>query len=144
MPKTATVPQIEFRLLPNDHIKFDDVCRVKGKKRSEVAREAIVWYLENQEKLSAEIRESALEKRIRKMEERMASLMARTAIDVGMVFHILYRNMDKEKREDIIAWAYNSAVARLKKKLEGQAAEVREQMQKLDDKDSSKTQLRKR
>jgi hypothetical protein len=46
---------------------------------------------------------------------------------------IMYRNMDHKERDNVVVWAYNSAVARLKKKLEGQAAEVKEQMQKHED-----------
>ncbi len=138
MAKTTTVPQIEFRLLAEDHEKFGSLCRLKGKKRSELAREAVVWYLENQEHLMQEKRESFLEKRMKKMEDRLAGLQARTAIDVGMIYMLLYRNMDTSKRDDAIAWAYNSAVKRLKKKLEGEAADVKGLMQaKEDDKVSS-------
>jgi hypothetical protein len=129
MPKTATVAQIEFRLLAQDHARFDSLCRTKGKKRSELAREAVVWYLENEDKLATNSRETLLEKRIRKMEERMAGLQARTAIDVGMIYMLMYRNMAQETREDHVAWAYKNSVERLKKKLEGQAAEVKEAMQ---------------
>jgi metal-responsive CopG/Arc/MetJ family transcriptional regulator len=133
MPKTSTVPQIEFRLPAKDHVEFDGICRVKGKKRSELAREAVTWYLENHEKQAADSRETLLEKRMRKMEERMAALQARTAIDVGMIYMIMYRNMDHEERDQVVVWAYNNSIARLKKKLEGQAAEVKEQMQKHED-----------
>jgi metal-responsive CopG/Arc/MetJ family transcriptional regulator len=128
MPKIKTAPQIEFRLLGNDHVRFDDICRVKGKKRSELAREAVKWYLDNEENLAADSRETLLEKRMKRMEDRMAALQARTAIDVGMIFHIMYRNMEPEKRDDVVTWAYNGAIERLKKKLEGQAADVKEAM----------------
>jgi hypothetical protein len=116
--------------MAENHVRFDSLCRAKGKKRSELAREAVGWYLDNQEKLIADSRETLLEKRMRKMEERLAALMARTAIDVGTIFSLMYRNIDQNKsdkeRDEMMAWAYNTAVKRLKKKLEGQAAEVRE------------------
>jgi hypothetical protein len=67
---------------------------------------------------------------MRKMEERLAALQARTAIDVGMIYHLIYRNMDISKRDDAIAWAYNCSVDRLRKKLTGQAAEIKELMEK--------------
>jgi len=130
MAKIKTIPQIEFRLLAESHAKFDSLCQVKGKKRSELAREAVGWYLDNQDKLGADSRESILEKRMRKMEERLASLMARTAIDVGTMLSLMYRtidqNMTDKERDETFVWAYNTAVARLKKKLEGQAADVQE------------------
>jgi hypothetical protein len=73
------------------------------------------------------------------MEDRMAALQARTAIDVGMIYHLLYKNMDPKTRDADIAWAYNGAVARLKKKLEGQAADVKESMKDSNEKHSSQT-----
>ncbi len=100
---------------------------------SELCREGMQWYLANHERQAADSRETLLEKRMRKMEERMAALQARTAIDVGMIYMIMYRNMDNGERDQVVAWAYNNSVARLKKKLEGQAAEIKEQMQRHED-----------
>jgi hypothetical protein len=129
MPKTKQTPPIVFRLLSNDQERFDELCRTKGKNRSQLAREAVVWYLENQSKEIPPVVESLLEKRIRKMEERMAALQARTAIDIGIVFHLIFRNMDKEKRGDQVAWAYGKSIERLKRKLSGPAGEIKEMMQ---------------
>ena len=124
MPKIKQVPPMELRLLAKDHERFGELCRAKGKKRTELAREAIVWYLDNQEKINADNRETAVEKRIRKMEERLAALQARTAIDVGMIYHLIYMNMNKQTRDEDIAWAYHSSVERLKKKLESHTKEI--------------------
>jgi len=138
MATIKQVPPLQFRLLEEDQKKFEELCRVKNKKRTELAREAVVWYLTHQDKLVADSRETLLEKRMRKMEERIAALQARTAIDVGMIYHLIYRNMDVSKRDDVIAWAYNSSVQRLRKKLTGEAADIKELMQKGDDKVSCK------
>jgi len=130
MARIKTIPQIEFRLLAESHERFDSLCQVKGKKRSELAREAVGWYLDNQDKLAADSRETLLEKRMKRMEDRLASLMARTAIDVGTILCLMYRtidqNMSDKERDETFLWAYNTAVGRLKKKLEGQAADVQE------------------
>jgi hypothetical protein len=143
MPKTKQTPKIETRLSIESYRRFDELSRARGKTRTEVAREALLLFLDHEDKLREDSRESVLEKRMRKMEDRMASLMVRTAIDVGMVFNLMYRNMDPENRADAIAWAYNGAVERLKKKLEGQAAELKDIVKEPDAKDSSKAQLRK-
>ena len=134
---------VSTSLVPEEAKKIKELAQAKNLSVSELCREGMQWYLANQDKQEIDNRETLLEKRMRKMEERMASLMAKIGIDAGMIIHILYRNMDKEKRNDVIAWAYNSAVARLRKKLGGQAIEIKEQMAKADDKDSSKTQLHK-
>jgi len=81
--------------------------------------EGAQWYLANQDKLAADSRGTLLEKRMGRMEDRMASLLARIGIDVGIGFHLMFRNMDPKTRQDALAWAYNSSVERLKKKLKG-------------------------
>ncbi|OYV48381.1 MAG: hypothetical protein B7X10_03150, partial [Burkholderiales bacterium 21-58-4] len=146
---------VSTALLPEEVMKVKEIAQAKKVTISELFRDGMQWYLANQDKLIADNRESVLEKRLKKMEDRMASLMARTAIDVGLVFHLMYLNMNKETRDADIAWAYNSAVGRLKKKLEGQAADVKESMKEstkesgnepgkgANDKDSGKAQLRK-
>ncbi len=138
MPKTKQTPKIETRLSIESYRRFDELSRARGKTRTEVAREALLLFLDHEDKVREESRETLLEKRLRKMEERMASLQARIAIDVGVMYQLMYRNMDPKDRDDAMAWAYSTSVTRLKKRLEGQAAEIKEQMQKLDETDSSK------
>ena len=80
----------------------------------------------NQEKINRDNRETAVEKRIRKMEDRLAALQARTAIDVVMIYHLIFMNMNKQTRDEDIAWAYHRSVERLQKKLESHAKEIEE------------------
>lgn len=124
-PRKRTT-SFQLRLSPEDHIKFDEICRLNGKTRPEMGRIAIAWYMQHHEKLTEDQRESILEKRLRKMEDRLAALHARTAIDVGLIYHLIWRNMDKNTRDNALAWAYNATVARLKKKLSGKDAEIKE------------------
>lgn len=105
---------------------LDALARTKNKTRAYVAREAIRWYLDHHDKLNADSRESMLEKRMKRMEGRLAAMLARSAIDIGMVFHLMYRHMDQTNRDAVIAWAYNSAVTRLRKKLAGQDSAIKE------------------
>ena len=133
MPKTKQTPKIETRLPTESHIRFDELSRARNKTKTELAREALLLYLDHEDKLIADSRETLLEKRMRKMEERIAALQARTAIDVGVIYHLIYDNMNKETRQETIAWAYHSSVERLKQRLEGPAKEIKEKMQKAND-----------
>ena len=126
MPKTRQTPKIETRLAVENHLRFDELCRMRGKTRTEVAREALMLFLDYEDKLRVDSSETLLEKRIRKMEERLAALQARTAIDVGMIYHLIFMNMNKESRDDDIAWAYHKSVERLKKRLQSHTKEIEE------------------
>jgi hypothetical protein len=130
-------PVIRTRLADKDAARFAQECGISKKTIAELAREAICFYLDHKDQSKNLEKDSFLEQRMKKMENRMAGLQARIAIDVGMIYHLLYRNMDPAKRDADIAWAYNGAVARLKKKLEGQASEVKESIKDSYDKHSS-------
>jgi hypothetical protein len=76
MPKTKQTPKIETRLDIESFVRFDELSRTRGKTRTARGREALLLYLDHEDKLRVESRETLLEKRMRKMEERMAALQA--------------------------------------------------------------------
>lgn len=128
MPKKRTYLGLNVGLAEADRKRLDDLARVTGKTKTELGREAIQFYLDNYDRLQAEDRETPLERRLKKMEDRLAALMARTAIDVGTVYSLLWHRSDKEDRKDLFNACYTQAIDRLKKKLTGLDAEVKDVM----------------
>ena len=128
MPKISTgrYATVYGRLVRSDEIRLQDAAKKKVIKPSAFVREAILAYLDAGDLEAVDERESSLEKRLKKMEDRLAGLMARTAIDTGMIFQIVQANMNPETKDEDLLWAHSLAVKRLKKKLQGQAAEVKE------------------
>lgn len=108
---------IEVRLTPDDLAAFDKICRVSNRKRPQVAREAILWYMEQQDKIVQDSRESKLEARMRKMENRMAALISRGNIDTGVILEIIYSNMPVEDKEAVLKKCHKRAAMRLKGKI---------------------------
>ena len=128
MAKLATgrYATVYGRLVRSDESRLQDAARKKGVKPSAYVREAILAYLDAEDREAADERETLLEKRLKKMEDRLAALMARTAIDTGMIFQIMQANMNPETKDEDLLYAHSLAIKRLKKKLAGQAAEVKE------------------
>lgn len=102
------------------------MASAKSKAPSAIVREAVLLYLDGQETEAIDARESLVDKRLKKMEDRLASLVARTAIDAGMIFQILQANMNPETKAEDLMWAHNLAVKRLKTKLSGNSLSVRD------------------
>ena len=109
---------IEVRLRPDDLAAFDQLCRVSNLKRPEVAREAILWYMEQQAKKVQDVRESKLELRIRKLENRMAALISRGNIDTGVILEIISANMPVADRDAVLKRSHKRAAMRLKRKVD--------------------------
>lgn len=130
MPKTRKqVTTIYTSLTAEDSHQFDAIVRMKGLTRTEVAREALRYYIAHQEELEEEQRDSKLERRLKKIEDRLAGIMARVGIDVGVIYTLMWRNMPPDRREDQLKSAYTQAVDRLKKKAPGLDTVARDLMQ---------------
>ena len=117
MPNLKRTSPIAIRLKPQDQIRFDALCRLSGKRRTQLAREALVWFLDHHDDHALPTGGTELRRRLSKMEDRLAKLQVKTAIDAGMIYLLLYRNMDLDERDKAVAWAYQGSVKRLRKKL---------------------------
>lgn len=121
MPKSPPrTPAISFRLTETDQKKLDDVCRAEGKNRPDIVRQAVIWYLDNKEKLASDMRETKLEKRIRGMENRLAGLIAKGNIDINTLLQVIYlgSNAPLEEKKARYKHARGLAVKRLRQKLD--------------------------
>jgi hypothetical protein len=79
-----------------------------------MARKAILFYMEAQQRGSEEAKESLLEKRLRKMEDRLAKMISRTMIDIGIVNQVFYKRASKEERDKLWDAAKTAALERLR------------------------------
>ena len=118
MPRTARTPVIFVRLMPADQAKVDAICKTEKKSRPEVVRRAVTDYLDRLAREQNDERETKLERRIKKMEDRIAGLLARANIDVGVILSIMRANMPAATRDDDLKKAHKTSVMRLRKKLE--------------------------
>ncbi len=106
--------------------RFEKICETERKTQTEVAREAILYYMEHFEAETLDKREARLEKRMKAMEDRLAGLhmktstelalmQMRTSIDVGLIYEAVYFNFGKEAAKAFPAF-YKHTIGRLKKK----------------------------
>lgn len=126
MPPRRT-PTIATKLVASDHVKFEQLCRMEGKTKTEIARKAILEYMERQEKGIADERESKLEARLRKMEDRLAGILVKLGIGIFKMDHLFWLRSDKEIRRDLFKECYVAGVRRMREKLSKQEEELRAQ-----------------
>lgn len=127
MPKQKRVnpKTIYSSLTPEDFATFVELATRRKITHAELMREAVLFYLSYQEKLQSEEKDGRLEKRLRKMEDRLAGLLARTAIDVGVVYNMIWQNMPEERREKAFKTAYKQSVQRIKQKFSAEEDDVK-------------------
>jgi hypothetical protein len=96
---------------------------MEKKTRPEVTRDAMLWYLDNREKLAEDMRQSKLEKRIKHMEDRLASLLSKANLDLGTLVQIMFNKMGGTEAEKTEAFkkARRQSVKRLRTKLQDES-----------------------
>ena len=117
--------------LTNDHARFNEICKLEGKTQAALARQAILEMLNRQEQgMAAEIKDKLTE-RLKRMEDRLAALLARNNLDIGTVCQVLWLRADPEKREKLWEAARKHAARRSSKKLVDDDLEIKELMKKV-------------
>lgn len=123
--KKQTDP-IRTRLAVEDRVRFEQICRAEGVTETELARRALLAFLDGYEKgAQASARDrladvlAAGEEARRKDTDRLAKMLARLTIDVGIINQVFYKRAAKEDRDKLWESARNSSIERLTAKRKG-------------------------
>ena len=123
-------PTVSTKLNHSDFSELEKICRLDDKTKTEVVREAILSYLKQRADGTVNERESFLEERIHKMENRIASIMVKIGLDIGTVHQYIWLTTDKEVRQKLFDACRTSAVDRMRKKLSPKEIELKDSAKK--------------
>ena len=110
-------PTIATKLAAVDHIKYEQFCRMEGRTKTEVARAAILYYMKAKETEKLDEHQAAIEKRFRRMENRLAGVLGeirRRHLRAGASFRT---RTDDEIRKKLFHECYVSGVRKMHDKL---------------------------
>lgn len=129
-------PRVETRLAQADLKRLDSAAKNAGQTRAEFARQALLWYLDNQEKLTVDDRESEVAKAIRYATaehvkatkhgaDRICKMLSRQGIAIGTLFELAWMALpdDDNARAAFVA-ATNTAKQKMHKHVEKDEAEI--------------------
>ncbi|MGI0133581.1 MAG: ribbon-helix-helix protein, CopG family [Candidatus Micrarchaeaceae archaeon] len=91
--KRVFKPKLETKLAREDHRRVDDLARAEGKTKSEVLREAVLWYLDNKEQIKNEPHDKAIALSIEAMTNRICAMLARQGRQVATMFELTHDSM---------------------------------------------------
>lgn len=136
-------PRVESRLNSVDLARLDSAARLAGATRSEMARTAILWYLDNQEKLTNDDREAQVAqairyatdqiiKAIRQGVDRICKMLARQGVAIGTLYELSYMALpDDELAVQAFQAASTTAKQKMRRNVEQDEAELAEAMKKV-------------
>ena len=107
-------PRVETKLRRDDFNRVDELAKLEKKTKAEIVREAVLWYLDNQDQLRNEKRETETARSIDAMTNRVCAMLARQGRIVATLYELTYSNMSqtKEGKE-----AFNAAHTKAKQRM---------------------------
>lgn len=128
MPPARKFQPASFSLSDEDMVNLAKLSNALGKRKAEVARDAIRWYIEEHQKITNKEREDRIVQAIfkstdriiaviQKCTERIAALQVRAIIDHNITLMFNYRLLPGNQADTIMASMYRMAISRLTRKL---------------------------
>lgn len=105
--------QIRTRLDSQSNEIFNAVVARTGKSSTQIAREAILFYLQYQQNPELISTEKTYREDLKKSTNRMCSLLAKIALDLSTLSHFMFESMDDLGKETFKE-SYQNAVKRVK------------------------------
>ena len=123
--KRVFKPKLETKLAREDHRRVDELARSEGKTKSEVLREAVLWYLDNKERIKNEPHDTAIALSIEAMTNRLAAMLARQGRMVAAMFELTHDSMSgTAEGESAFAAAVTRANQKMAKRVQEEEREL--------------------
>ena len=107
-------PKVETKLRREDFQKVEDLAKQEKKTKSEVVRDAVLWYLEHQEQIKNEPRDSVMAEAIEAMANRVCAMLARQGRQIATMFELTHDSMGESAEGEA---AFAAAVTRASQKM---------------------------
>lgn len=134
--KRVFSPKVETRLTRADINRLDKAAKSEDKSRSDFVRQALLWYLDNQEKLEHDERETEVAKAMRYATdqhvkainsgvERICKMLARQGMAIGTLYELSWMALpDDENARAAFEAAANTAKQKMRKHVEKDESEL--------------------
>jgi predicted DNA-binding protein len=130
--KRSFNPQVETKLRREDFNRLDELAKIEKKTKSEVLREALLWYLDNQEQLKNQERETVMAKATDAMANRVCAMLARQGRLMATLFELTYVSMSQTKEgKEAFEAALTKAKQKMAKSVEQDERDIVEKMKKV-------------
>ncbi len=125
-----------------DRGRLAELSRLQGRTKTEVAREAIRWYMDNYEQIKSQSRESETAQAIRyatdqvvkailSATDRICGMLARQGAEVGTLYELTWRACGTPEAKDQFTAAANTAKQRQRTRLDADEKAIAERTKKV-------------
>ena len=123
-------PTVETKLAQADSNRVTELARAEGKTKSEVVREAVLWYLEHKEELANRDRETQIAREIKAMTDRVCGMLARQGAALGTLYELTWMSLPNEDAKEQFRAAVTTAKQKMRNRLEKDERDLAEQLKR--------------
>lgn len=100
MGRKKTYQNLYVGLVDRDQARLERLAKIDGKTKSELGREALLWYLDVRENEQNAERDSVYARAIKEMTNRICGMLSRQGTAIGVLYDVAYAGLpDEESRE---------------------------------------------
>lgn len=132
MPKPKTYQNLYVGLSAKDQERLSALARLDGKTKTELAREALAFYLDQREKEQILEKQSAYALAIKEMTNRICGMLARQGSAIGVLYELTWRgySYNEESRNEFAA-VVNEVKSKQRKRLDDDEKALTARMAKI-------------
>ena len=142
MATTKQYQETSIGLNEKDRGRLAELSRLQGRTKTEVAREAIRWYMDNYEQIKSQSRESETAQAIRyatdqvvkailSATDRICGMLARQGAEVGTLYELTWRACGTPEAKEQFTAAANTAKQRQRTRLDADEKAIAERTKKV-------------
>ena len=131
MARPKTYQNLYVGLVDKDQKRLDALAQKDGKTKTELAREALLWYLERRENEQNLERDSAYARSINEMTNRICGMLARQGTALGVLYEVTWRSLPDEQSKMAFEGIVNEVKGKQRKRLDEDEKILVEKMRKV-------------
>lgn len=126
--KRGFKPTLETKLTREDFNRVDAMAKAEGRTKSEIMREALLWYLDQKAELANKPRETETVQAIKEMTNRVCAMLARQGGQVGTLYELTYMSLPNEEAKKQFQAANSTAKQKMRTRLEKDEKDLAEKL----------------
>jgi hypothetical protein len=131
MKKEINNCRIQTLISPHDFQKLVALAKERKLSQAAIYREAVRWYIANNDKLKGDMRDTELSKNIKSMTDRICGMLARQGAQTGTLYELAWQNHAENKMQERFVAAANLVKSKMRKRLEDDERAIAERMGKV-------------
>ncbi|MBA4049814.1 MAG: hypothetical protein C0464_02265 [Cyanobacteria bacterium DS2.008] len=126
--KRVFKPTLETKVTREDFNRVDALAKAEGRTKSELVREAVLWYLDHKEELANKRRDTETVKAIKEMTNRVCAMLARQGGIVGTLYELTWMSLPNEEAKRQFQAANSTAKQKMRTRLAKDEKELAEKL----------------